>query len=177
MAIRQIVTVPNLILDKPCQKVTEINSEIKEMVQDLKDTLAASKVPGAGLAANQVGINKQICIVREFIPTEKDNEETFREYVLINPVIKAPSKKEALDWEGCLSIPDTFGLVNRLKKLKVEALDENGRKVSLNAEGFFARTIQHEVDHLNGILFTSKVIGSTKTEKELDDLYDSKKLG
>lgn len=177
MAIRQIVTIPNIILDKPCQKVTEINSEIKAMVKDLKNTLEASKVPGAGLAANQVGINKQICIVREFLPTEEGKEETFREYVMINPIIKSPSKKEAIDWEGCLSIPDTFGLVSRLKKLKVEALDENGRKYSLNAEGFFARTIQHEVDHLNGVLFTSKVIGSTKTEKELDEIYDSKKLG
>lgn len=177
MAIRKIVTVPNPILDKPCQKVTEVNSEIKEIIKDLIDTLAASKVPGAGLAANQIGINKQICLVREFFPGEKEGEETYKEYILINPVIKVSSQKQALDWEGCLSVPDTFGLVRRFKKIRVEALNEQGKKVTFTAEGFFARTIQHEVDHLNGIIFTSKIIGAPKTEKELDQLYKGKLPG
>lgn len=178
MAIRNIVTIPNLILDKPCQQITEVNAEVIDMVNDLKDTLESSKVPGAGLAANQIGLNKCITIVRDFYPNpENDRQELYKEYVLINPKINVASQKEALDWEGCLSIPDTFGLVKRFKKIKVEALNEKGKKIKLNAEGFFARTIQHEVDHLNGILFTSKVLGTTKTEKELDKLYSGKQLG
>jgi len=177
MAVRKIVTIPNLILDKPCQKVTEVNSEVKEIIQDLKDTLLNSVQPGAGLAANQIGINKQICIVRDFFPGEKPGEETYKEYVLINPQMKVASQKQAIDWEGCLSVPDIFGMVQRFKKIKVDALNEQGKRISFTAEGFFARTIQHEIDHLNGIIFTSKIIGSTKTEKELDHLYDTKKLG
>jgi peptide deformylase len=179
MAIREIVKIPNKILNTRLEEVVEITPEISEMVKDLKDTLSNSKVPGAGLAANQIGINKRICIVRDFYPNpEKDNEEIYKEYVLINPKITVSSKKEGLDWEGCLSIPDTYGLVKRLKKIKVEALDENGKKIKFTAEGFFARTILHEVDHLNGILFTSKVVGKTKTEKELDKLYsNNKQLG
>ena len=177
MPIRQILTTPSPILDKPCQKVTEINSEVESIIKDLKDTLESSKVPGAGLAANQAGINKHICIVRDFYPNEEGKEDLFHEYVLINPEIKVTSQKQAIDWEGCLSIPDTFGLVKRYKKIKLDALDEGGKKIKLNAEGFFARTIQHEVDHLNGILFTSKVMGVTKTEKELDNLYTGKGLG
>jgi peptide deformylase len=176
MSIRKIVIAPNSILDKPCQKVTEINSEIKGYIKDIKDTLENSEVPGAGLAANQVGIDKQICVVRDFYIGEGENE-TFKEYVLVNPIIKISSQKQAMDWEGCLSVPDTFGLVKRYKKIRVDALDENGNKVKIDAEGFFARTIQHEVDHLNGIVFTSKIIGSKKTERELDNLYATKKLG
>jgi len=178
MAIKKIVTVPNIILDKPCQPIAEVNSDVLEMVKDLKDTLENSKVPGAGLAANQIGLNKCITVVRDFYPNpEDDNQELYKEYVLINPKIIVSSKKEGLDWEGCLSIPDTFGLVKRYKKIKVEALNENGKKIKINAEGFFARTIQHEVDHLNGILFTSKIVGNAKTEKELDKLYSGKQLG
>lgn len=176
MAIREIVKVPNKILDTKLTEVTEITPEILEMVKDLKDTLANSSIPGAGLAANQIGLNKRICIVRDFYPNpNNEKEEMFREYVLINPKITIDSKKEGLDWEGCLSIPNTYGLVKRLKKIKVEALNEEGNKVKFTAEGFFARAIQHEVDHLNGILFTSKVVGKTKTEKELDKMYSTNK--
>ena len=119
MPIRQIVLSPNSILDKPCQKVTDINTEVKEIIQDLKDTIESSETPAAGLAANQIGINKQICLVREFFPGENEGEETYKEYILINPIIKVSSQKQALDWEGCLSVPDTFGLVKRFKKIKI----------------------------------------------------------
>lgn len=176
MSIRKIVTIPNKTLDKPCKAVTEVNSEILDIVTDLKDTLGASKVPGAGIAANQVGLDKRVCIVRDF-NYDSEGNEAFSEYVLINPEFKPIGRKESMDWEGCLSVPDTYGLVNRYKKIKVKYLDMEGNSKNMTVSGYFARTIQHEIDHLSGILFTSKVVGNTKTEKELDKLFsDVKKL-
>ena len=75
-----------------------------------------------------------------------------------------------IGWEGCLSIPNVYGKVKRAKRIKVEYIDEKGEKRKLKAEGFFARTIQHEMDHLDGILFTTKVIGKTYTEEEMERL-------
>lgn len=174
--IRNITTIPNKILDKQCHKIADVNSDVLGIIKDLKETLEHSEMPGAGIAANQIGLDKAICIVRDF--KDDTEEETFKEYVLINPEIKIISKKEDMDWEGCLSVPDTYGLVKRFKKIKVSYIDENGKSRKMNIEGFFARTIQHEVDHLNGILFTSKIIGKPKTEKELDELFSkSKRLG
>ncbi len=176
MAIHKIVTVPDPVLTTKSQEISEITSEVIGIIKDLKDTLEHSKYPGAGLAANQIGINKQICVVRHFHldPANKE-KEIFEELVLINPVVTSDSNKTYIDWEGCLSVPDTYGLVSRYKKVKVLALDEKGNKVKFTADGFFGRTIQHEVDHLNGVVFTQKVIGTTKTEKELDELFTNSK--
>lgn len=168
MENNKIVKVPNNILNIKCKKVTKIDDEVKEVIAILRDALNNSKVPGTGIAANQIGINMNICIARDFYSSEDESEYT--DYVLINPEIKKTSNKQTIDWEGCLSIPDTFGLVKRYKKIKVKALNEKGETITINADNYFARVIQHEVDHLNGILFTSKVLGETKTEKELDKL-------
>lgn len=172
MSIRKIVTIPNEILEKECKKVSEVNSEVKDIIQDLKDTLNNSKVPGAGLSANQIGVGKRICVVRKFYRDPEDPEkEIFKEYVLINPKITKRSEKKTIRWEGCLSVPDVYGKVERNEKIKLMSLDESGNEQKMNTSGFFARTIQHEIDHLDGVIFTSKIIGETKTEKELDEMY------
>lgn len=174
MPIRPIVTIPNDILTTETKKVIDINSEIEEVVKDLKDTLLSAKEPeGAGLAATQIGSTKRICVVRKFYPNPENPEETIsKEYVLVNPKIISTSKDTDTRYEGCLSVPDTYGKVERFKKIKVKALDEKGEPVRITATGFFGRTIQHEIDHLDGILFTSKVEGKTLTEHELDSLED-----
>lgn len=92
--------------------------------------------------------------------------------ILINPKITQKSSETELDWEGCLSVPDRYGLVERYKKIKITAKDLNGNKLKIKAEGFFARTIQHETDHLDGVLFTSKVVGKTLTQKEFDKIVE-----
>lgn len=175
MPIRKILTIPDKILETKCEEVPEVNSEIKDIIEDLKDTLESSEIPGAGISANQIGISKRICVVRKFNPDPENTEkETYKEYVLINPEIVKKSEKKATRWEGCLSVPDIYGMVERNEKIKIEALDENNDKVRINTSGYFARIIQHEIDHLNGILFTSKITGETKTEKELDEMYKEK---
>ena len=168
----KIIQAPNKILNTNCAKVEHLNKDVKDVISKLQNALNNSKVPGTGIAANQIGINMKVCIVRDFYSNESQNEDEYNDYILINPTYKKLSNKQTLDWEGCLSIPDTFGLVKRYKKIKVEALNENGQKISITAKDYLARVMQHEIDHLEGILFTSKVLGDTKTEKELDKIYN-----
>ncbi|MEZ6255355.1 MAG: peptide deformylase [Patescibacteria group bacterium] len=175
MAVREIIEIPNPLLTTNTAKVVEFNAETKQIAQDLIDTvLHASDPAGAGLAAPQIGIPLRMCVVRKFKPNPNDpantDSELSKEIILINPQITSYSNSEDIRWEGCLSIPDTYGKVKRAKQITVKAQDINGEEIKLKASGFFARIIQHEIDHLDGILFTSKTIGSTVTDAELEKI-------
>ncbi len=169
MAIQKIITTPNDLLKASCEKV-KFNEETKQVIEDMMDTLLDAKNPeGAGLAAPQIGILKRIIIARDFFVSPENQKEVLsKEYVLVNPKIISKSKETEIDFEGCLSIPDTYGKVERSKKIKVKALDENGETLRMTANGFLARVIQHEVDHLDGVLFTDKMIGDPISEEDLD---------
>lgn len=174
MAIKKIVTSPNPILSAKTQKVGGVTDDIREIAQDLLDTVKVAEDPeGAGLAANQIGVSKRMCVVRKFFedPINPDQVSS-DDMVLINPKITYFSSEKEVDWEGCLSVPDEYGMVERSKQIKVSAKNLEGEKIKIRAEGFFARTIQHEVDHLNGILFTSKVLGKTISQKQFDELME-----
>ncbi|MEK7595314.1 MAG: peptide deformylase [Patescibacteria group bacterium] len=174
MAQREIIKVPNQKLNTICEKVNfkTDGEEVKKLVSDLIDTLETAKPKGAGLAAPQIGILKRVCIAKKFSLDPKNPEnELDTNFILINPEIITKSEPTSLGWEGCLSIPDTYGQVDRSKRIKIEAFDINGNKFSLKADGFFARVILHEIDHMNGILFTSKIVGKTLTESQLDELF------
>jgi len=177
MSIKKIVTTPNPVLNKKTQKVGEITEEIKKISQDLIDTVKVAEDPeGAGLAATQIGVSKRMCVVRNFFEDPLDeNKIRSDDIILINPKITHFSTEKDIDWEGCLSVPDKYGKVERALKIKVTAKDINGDLIKIKAEGFFARTIQHEVDHLDGILFTSKIEGETLTQKEFDEMLEQSK--
>lgn len=171
MAVLPIVTTPAEILTNPGNKITHVDKDVEKLIVDMRDTLNAAEDPeGAGIAAPQIGSSKRVCIVRNFSHDKNTGEMLTKDTVLINPKITSHSKEQNLDWEGCLSVPDTYGKVQRYNKVKMKALDELGNSIRLTASGFFARTIQHEIDHLNGILFTSKVWGNTLTKNELEAL-------
>lgn len=175
MAIKNIIVDPNPVLNNKTQKVNEINDEIIGIAQDLIDTVKVAEDPeGAGLAATQIGISKRICVVRNFFEDPVNPEKiSSDDIVLINPKITHFSTEKEIDWEGCLSVPDKYGLVERAKNIKVTAKDIEGNIIKIKAEGFFARTIQHEVDHLDGVLFTSRVIGETLNQKQFDEVVES----
>lgn len=173
MAVKPIVTFPNKILTEKTKKIDAINAEVIELIADLKDTLNnAQKPEGAGIAANQIGSDKRVCIVRNFTYNKRlPKAYSTEDFILINPKINFKSKEMDTDWEGCLSIPDKYGMVPRHQKIKVEAETIDGNKIEITATDLFARVIQHEVDHLDGVLFTSKVTGKIITEDELDKMY------
>lgn len=146
-----IVTEPNQILHTVAEDLTleEIKEpKFKKFVTNMIETMYLRD--GVGLAAPQVNISKQICVIsKAFSPTKK-------ELVLINPVWQKLSILKTTDAEGCLSVPNTSGEVKRYKKIKIKALDLSGKPIEFIANNYLARIIQHEVDHLNGILFIEK---------------------
>lgn len=172
MSVRKILKMPNKILEEECQMVTEFNDDIKNLANDLIDTVKiATDLEGAGLAAPQIGVPKKMCVVRQFFPNPKNPEQIVsEEFILINPKIISKSDEKYIDIEGCLSVPNTYGKVERYKSIQVEAQNISGEKFKINASDFFGRVIQHEMDHLNGILFTTKTIGETYTETQLDEM-------
>ena len=171
MAVKQIVKAPDKILTTPCKDVAAFDADLKNLVADLLDTLEVQKNPeGAGLAAPQLGVLKRVCIVRKF-SKDAENNETKKDIVLVNPKITSSSPATDIRWEACLSIPAILGQVKRAKRVTIMASDALGKPLKIKAEGFFARTIQHEIDHLDGILFTSKLIGEPLTDEEFDKKY------
>ncbi|MDF2628887.1 MAG: polypeptide deformylase [Symbiobacteriaceae bacterium] len=147
MPILPIVTDVNAeVLRKKAKPVTKVNAAIRQLLDDMADTMYAA--PGVGLAAPQVGVSKRVIVI------DPHDEETGL-IQLVNPEIVA---KEG--WvsgsEGCLSIPGYLGDVYRYEKVQVVALDRSGRKVYIDAEGWLARIFQHEIDHLDGVLYTDK---------------------
>ncbi|TAN32980.1 peptide deformylase [Patescibacteria group bacterium] len=159
--ILPILTEPNPLLHKQAKPIADariISAEMKKLATDLIETMRAKD--GVGLAATQAGRLEQICVVA--VDLEKQEK---REIVLINPRWEKIGLRKETDDEGCLSVPEIFGKVKRYKKIRVFAKNLLGNNLEFVAEDLLARIIQHEVDHLNGILFTEKAKGLHKIDK------------
>lgn len=152
MAVKPIVLFPEAVLETPCEKVIVFDRKLTKLVADMYDTMIEND--GVGLAAPQIGITQQIAIV--------DIDDEHGTIELINPEIIDKRGKQTGP-EGCLSFPGLYGEVTRDNYVKVRTFTSKGKQKVIEAEGFLARAIQHEMDHLNGVLFTSKV------EKYLDE--------
>lgn len=175
-----IITAPNLVLSKRAKKITKVNKEVLTLIENMKTALLSAKDPeGVGLAAPQIGKSLSIFIIK---PTSKSPIGVF-----INPRIleeldePAPKKKKSASarLEGCLSLPTIWGNVKRNPAIVLSYMDEKGRKQEKLFKGFVATIIQHENDHLNGILFTKRVLeqGGTlykshKNEKDQDEFEE-----
>ena len=146
MAKRNIVIEPDPILRKKSEKLEKVDLEIQKFLDDMLDTMYSA--PGIGLAAVQVGVLKRLIVVD--ISKEDENKNPL---FLINPIITQKSDKKSIHEEGCLSLPGYFAEIERPAECQVEYLDYNGNKQSLKATGLLSTCIQHEIDHLNGILF------------------------
>lgn len=173
----KIVTIPNQILTTPTKPVTAFDESLKKLVREMEKTLQDQHDPeGVGLAAPQVGVNLSVAIVAlNGGRTKAPDQPIF--FALINPKITKLSGKKGEDYEGCLSIPDKYGIVERALDIEVQAQDLKGEKIEMKASGFLARIIQHEVDHLEGKLIAGKVKGNLYTEKGLEELFSKKKPG
>ena len=146
MSVRTILTEPNKLLRQVSKTVDKVGNEERSLMDDMLDTMY--NAPGIGLAAIQVGIPKRIIVMD--ISRDEDKKEP---RYFVNPVIKNRNIEKAKYEEGCLSVPDQFAEIERPSNCEVEYLDYNGEKKILKAEGLLATCIQHEMDHLEGILF------------------------
>ena len=157
MAIKKIITEPNKILRQKSLPVNNVSIEEKRLMDDMLDTMYDAN--GIGLAAIQIGVPKRIIVMDISKNEEKNNPMYF-----VNPIIKNKNTETSTYEEGCLSVPNFFAEVDRPKKCDVEYLDYDGKKKILNAEGLLATCIQHEMDHLEGILFIDYL---SKLKKEI----------
>ena len=146
MSVKKILTEPNKILREISKPVEKVGDEERRLMDDMLETMYAA--PGIGLAAIQIGIPKRI-IVMDISRDENKKEPMY----FVNPVIKNKNIQKTTYEEGCLSVPDQFAEIERPNACEVEYLDYNGKKQLLEADGLLATCIQHEMDHLEGILF------------------------
>ena len=146
MTIRTILIEPNKLLRQISEPVEKVGKDEKKLMDDMLDTMY--EAPGIGLAAIQIGIPKRI-IVMDIGRDEKKKEPRY----FVNPIIKKRNKEKSIYEEGCLSVPDQFAEIERPNTCEIEYLDYDGKKQLIKAEGLLATCIQHEMDHLNGILF------------------------
>ena len=140
MAIRRILTAEEPILRQRAKKVTSFDASLERLLDDMLGTMRDA--PGVGLAANQVGVPLQVAVI--------ELEEKITE--LVNPQI-VKSSGEMIDWEGCLSVPGFVAEVGRHAKVTVKARDRRGKEFRVKGQDLFARALQHEIDHLNGVLY------------------------
>ena len=156
MAIRPILRMGDPRLLEPAQPVADVTSAaIADLIEDLFDTM--DMAGGVGLAAPQIGVGLQV-VIFGFEKSERYPEaEPVPETILINPVITPLVDDEVLGWEGCLSVPGLRGEVPRCARIRYQGLDERGQVIDRTVEGFHARVVQHECDHLCGTLFPMRV--------------------
>lgn len=168
-----VIVTPDPRLRKMSTEVEEIDDEVKEIIsQMLEASLDWEKEHefelSAAIAAPQLGFNRRIILVREDLNDKKNNNFI----ALINPVVVKTEGRILRDYEGCLSVPTLYGKVPRPAKARIKALLEDGKEVSIKTEGFLTRTILHEIDHLNGILFIDHIRDKKDAFYKLDDKGD-----
>ncbi|KKJ77878.1 peptide deformylase [Kiloniella litopenaei] len=150
MAILDIVIAPDPVLKTVCEPVKEVNDEIRELLKNMLETMY--KAPGIGLAACQVGVTKRVIVV-----DVSDDKEENQPYCMVNPEITWESDEYSVYQEGCLSLPEQYADVERPAAIKLRYLDETGKQIELEADGLLATCIQHEIDHLDGVLFVDHI--------------------
>ncbi len=163
MTLRKIVTLPDPVLRRKARTVTRFDTELQTLIDDMIETLR--EAPGVGLAAPQVGVSDRLIVV-EYPEDDEQEDSPKKLFVVINPEIKETSAETEMGIEGCLSIPGLHGEVERALAVTVKGLTRRGQPVKIKAKGWLARIFQHEIDHLNGVVFTDR---ATKVWKPAPD--------
>jgi peptide deformylase len=153
MTLHEIVTLPDPILRRKARIVTRFDPEMQTLVDDMIETMRGA--PGVGLAAPQVGISDRLIVV-EYPENDEQEDAPKKLFVVVNPEIKETSAETEMGIEGCLSIPGLHGEVERALAVSVKGLTRRGQPFKIKARGWLARIFQHEIDHLNGVVFTDR---------------------
>ncbi len=166
MAVREIVTIPDEVLRRKARKVKGFGQELQTLIDDMVETMR--EAPGVGLAAPQVGISQRVIVV-EF-GDEEDEEVPAKLYAVVNPEVSRFSEDKVNGMEGCLSIPGFVGEVERSENVLVKGQNRHGQPFRLKAKGWLARIFQHEIDHVNGILYIDRTdkVWKLKEEEEAE---------
>lgn len=172
MTLRTIVTLPDPVLRRKARTVTTFDKKLQTLIDDMIETMR--EAPGVGLAAPQVGISERIIVVEYYENEEAEqveDETKKRVWVMLNPEIVKASEEKVMGVEGCLSIPNLVGEVERHEAIQIKGLNRRGQPMRVKAAGWLARIFQHEIDHLNGIVFTDRAtrVWIPQTEEEKED--------
>ena len=168
MTLRTIVTLPDPVLKRKAHTVTKFDKDLKTLLDDMVETMRDA--PGVGLAAPQLGLSDRIIVV-EYYEHEEDEEiedAPKKVWAVINPEIVQASEEKTMGVEGCLSIPGLVGEVERHAEIQVKGLNKHGKPIKIKAQGWLARIFQHEIDHLNGILFTELATRVWRPQQEVE---------
>jgi peptide deformylase len=152
MTVREIVFTPDPVLRRKAKKITTIDKDLQALIDDMIETMRVA--PGVGLAAPQVGVSQRLIVVE--YGSEEDEEAPKKLFVLINPEIVETSEETLEGVEACLSIPRMVGDVERHHRITVRGINRHGKPVKIKLRGWLARIFQHEIDHLEGVLFTDR---------------------
>ena len=166
MALRTIVTLPDEVLKRKAHAVTKFDEKLQTLIDDMIETMRAA--PGVGQAAPQVAVSERVIVV-EYPENEEDEEAEPKLYVLVNPEIVKASNETVVNVEGCLSIPNIVGEVERAQAITVKGQNRHGKPVRLKLKDWTARIFQHEIDHVNGVLFTDRATQIWVPEEPIED--------
>ena len=170
MALRKIVTLPEPVLRRKARTITTFDKNLQTLIDDMIETMR--QAPGVGLAAPQVNISERLIVVEYAEEQEEEDdgqpEKPKKLFVLINPEIVKSSAETLMGVEGCLSIPNLVGEVERHAVIQVKGLNRHGKPAKVKAEGWLARIFQHEIDHLNGILFPDRATRVWQPQDEVE---------
>ena len=168
MTLRTIVAIPEPVLRRKAHKITTFDKDLQILVDDMIETMR--QAPGVGLAAPQINISSRLIVV-EF--GDEENEEAPKKlFVVINPELIFISEEKVTGVEGCLSVPGIVGEVERYNEVLVKGLNRQGKPTRIKAKGWLARIFQHEIDHIDGIVYTDRAgrIWQPKAEEEIKDV-------
>jgi peptide deformylase len=170
MTLRKIVTLPDPVLRRKAHAVTTFDKNLKTLIEDMVETMRDA--PGVGLAAPQIGLSERLIVVEYYEREEDENEENEdapkKVWAVLNPEIIKASEEKVMGIEGCLSIPNLVGEVERHVAVQVKGLNRHGKPMKIKAEGWLARIFQHEIDHLNGVLFTDRATRVWQPPQEVE---------
>ncbi|HEY4694162.1 MAG TPA: peptide deformylase [Bellilinea sp.] len=167
MALKEIITVPNEVLRRKAHKITAFDKELQKTIDDMVETMR--EAPGVGLAAPQVGLLDRLIVV-EYDEDDEIEDSPKRLFVVVNPEIIKASEETEMGIEGCLSIPGLVGEVERSLAVVIKGQNRRGQPLKFKAEGWLARIFQHEIDHLDGVLYTDKAVKVWKPTPEEESL-------
>ena len=168
MTLRKIVTLPDPVLKRKAHAVSKFDKNLHSLLDDMVETMR--EAPGVGLAAPQIGLSERIIVI-EYYEREEDEqveESPKKVWAVINPEIVKTSEETLMGVEGCLSIPGLVGEVERHAAVQVRGLNRHGKPMKVKAKGWLARIFQHEIDHLNGVLFTERATRLWKPQEGVE---------